>query len=140
MYKNGLDVCKELYGDKYSFFEVKAEETPMLSEKYDIVTAAGCINWVDRELFLKNMKDVVCHGGIILIYDFGITDEMVDGPEYTNWYNEEYLKRFPKPPRNEDVWTDKDLIDGFRILKQTGLEFAFSFSKEAFVDFMMLGL
>lgn len=134
-----IDVCKELYGDdSYTFFVAKAEETPIPSKKYDIVTAAGCINWVDRDKFQKNMREILSPGGIVLIYDFAITNRMVGVEEYTTWYNEEYLKRFPKPPRNEDVWTDSDLIDGLKFIKQVNLEFTYSFSKEAFVDFMMI--
>jgi len=39
-------------------------------------------------------------------------------PEYTGRYQGEYLKRFPKPPRKENVWTDADLSNGFKMYKQ----------------------
>lgn len=51
-----IEVCQQLYKDtNYSFYVSKAEENDIPSRKYDIVTAAGVINWVDREKFLKNM-------------------------------------------------------------------------------------
>ncbi|WP_155832362.1 hypothetical protein [Butyrivibrio sp. MC2013] len=45
-----VEVCDEIYGTDptYSFYAAKAEETRIPNEKYDIVTAAGCINWVDE--------------------------------------------------------------------------------------------
>ena len=49
-----IQVCKEEYKDNkaYTFYRAKAEKTKEPAEKYDIVTAAGMVNWVDRDLFL----------------------------------------------------------------------------------------
>ena len=76
--------------------------------------------------------------GLIIIYDFWITDQMADNQEYTTWYQEEYLKEFPKPPRNEDIWTQKDMPDGFHIEKQVVYKMTYQFSLEEFIDFMMI--
>lgn len=132
--------CKELYGDDeaYLFYAAKAEETAIPSDKYDIVTAAGCINWVDERKFMENMKDVTSDNAVIVIYDFGITDRMNDNSDYTDWYQKEYLSRFPKPPRKENKWTQQDLSDGLIMEKQTEYEMEYKFSLDAFVDFMMI--
>ena len=55
-----VEVCTELYGDDkaYSFYVAKAEETLVPDTKYDIVTAAGCINWVDDKKFMENMLEL----------------------------------------------------------------------------------
>ena len=53
-----VSVCKEFYDDSFDFYTAKAEETVVPNEKYDIVTAAGCINWVDEVRFMENMKAV----------------------------------------------------------------------------------
>jgi ubiquinone/menaquinone biosynthesis C-methylase UbiE len=44
------EVCK---GEGYHFFTAKAEDTPLPSKLYDIVTAAGVHQWVQQEKFLK---------------------------------------------------------------------------------------
>lgn len=135
-----VDVCKELYGEDkaYTFYAAKAEETRIPEEKFDIVTAAGCINWVDEKKFMENMKDVAEQNALIVIYDFGITDRMVGSDDYTTWYREEYLKKFPKPPRKENKWTQDDLLPGFNMEKQTEYDMEYVFSLDAFVDFMMI--
>ena len=127
-----IEVCKELYGSDpaYSFYVAGAEETRIPKEKYDIVTAAGCINWVDEQV----LKDK----GVIVIYDFGITDRMAGNDAYTEWYQNEYLKRFPKPPRKEDKWTQDDLPKGFVMEKQTEYDMEYPFKLDAFVDFMLI--
>ncbi len=135
-----VEACKEIYSDDpaYTFYTAKAEETQQPDEKYDIVTAAGCINWVDEKIFMNNMKDVAADSAIIVIYDFWITDRMKGSTNYTTWYNDEYLKRFPKPPRKENKWTRQDLIDGFIMEKQTEYEMEHTFTLDTFIDFMMI--
>lgn len=135
-----IRVCQEEYkNDKaYTFYRAKAEETKEPVEKYDIVTAAGMVNWVDRDLFLRNMGRVLRDQGILLIYDFWITDKMQGNDSYTNWYQNEYLKRFPKPPRNETIWKQEELPYDFQIKNQITYELTYDFSMEQFIDFMMI--
>ena len=135
-----IRVCKKLYaGDSaYTFYAAKAEETITPAEKYDIVTAAGCINWIDEKRFLAKMAEVMQKGGLLLIYDFGITDQMIDTPEFTKWYQEAYLSRFPKPYRKENAWSQSDLPEGFVMEKQTKYEMEWIFSLEELVDFMLI--
>ena len=135
-----VEVCKELYAEDsaLSFYVAGAEETKIPEEKYDIVTAAGCINWVDEKRFMANMAQVLKSNGVIVIYDFGITDKMAGNGAYTQWYQNEYLKKFPKPPRKENKWTQEDLSEGFLMEKQTEYDMEYSFDLEKFVDFMLI--
>ena len=48
------------------------------------------------------------------------------------------MRRFPKPPRKENRWTQDDLIDGFIMEKQTEYEMTYSFTLDKFVDFMLI--
>ena len=51
------EVCKDSQG--YDFFVSSAEEIPPAKEKYDIVTAAGVIQWINRDNFLKNLRCIL---------------------------------------------------------------------------------
>ncbi len=135
-----VEVCRDLYGKdlSYSFYVAKAEETKLPDIKYDIVSAAGCINWVDEKKFMANMFDVMEDGGLLVIYDFGITDRMTGSDAYTTWYQNEYLKRFPKPFRKENKWAQADLPDGFTMEKQTEYDMEYEFELGSFVDFMLI--
>jgi len=132
--------AREMCPEKdYTFFVSKAEEIPNPEQLYDIVTAAGVIQWVDENAFLENLKFIVNKEGMVLIYDFWISDKMKDIPEYTDWYQNEYLKRFPKPPRKEMVWTNDMVYSyGFQIEKQTVIQMEYTFNIEAFIKFMMI--
>lgn len=134
-----VEVCMELHGDDpaYSFYVAKAEETKIPDEKYDIVTAAGCINWVDERAFMKNLEEILDRNGLLVIYDFAITDRMLGNTDYTGWYME-YLLKFPKPARKERKWTQDDLPEGFIMEKQTEYDLVYSFDLEQFIDFMLI--
>ena len=56
-----VSVCEEVYSDDqgFSFYVAKAEETQVPEDKYDIVTAAGCINWVEHCPSLQNNERAV---------------------------------------------------------------------------------
>lgn len=136
-----IQVCKEAYknDEGYTFYQAKAEETKEPMEKYDIVTAAGMVNWVDRDIFLQLMNQIMQEQGVLLIYDFWITDKMQGSRKYTKWYQNEYLKRFPKPSRNENIWKQEEVSEyDFKIKKQINYEVTYDFSMEHFIDFMMI--
>lgn len=130
------EICSE---QTFTFFVSKAEETPQPEQLYDIVTAAGVIQWVEIEAFLKNLSSLTNNEGIVLIYDFWISDKMKGVPEYTDWYQNKYLKRFPKPSRNEIIWTNEIVCPyGFEMQKQNTLQLEYTFNMEDFIKFMML--
>ena len=134
-----ITVCKRLYTEPdYRFYTAKAEETKIPEKQYDIVTAAGVINWVDREKFLQNMSQVMVKDGYLIIYDFWISDKMVENEEYTKWWHKIYLPAFPKPQRKEDIWSQKDMFPGFSMKKQITYQMQYEFDKEAFIRFMMI--
>lgn len=134
-----IAVCKKVYRDSsYTFYVSKAEESVISRLPYDIITAAGVVNWVDKDLFLDNAEKILNKNGLIVIYDFWITDRMESKPEYTEWYQDKYLKKFPKPYRKEYVWKQNDLTDVFKMENQVTYNLTYDFSLDEFIDFMMI--
>lgn len=141
----GTDISKEMIqlcienhdASEYTFYAAKAEETRIPETPYDIVTAAGVINWVDRDAFLENMKLVMDPGALLVVYDFWISDKMVGNDAYTEWFHKFYLAEFPKPPRNEEVWRQSDLPEEFLIKDQVTYQIRHEFGLDAFIRFMM---
>lgn len=136
-----IGAAKEVCGEEpgYDFLVCKAEEIPAGREKYDIVTAAGVIQWVERERFLRNLWNIMDLNGYLLIYDFCISDRMKDNEAYSVWWHEVYLKEFPKPYRNEHVWTEAEVEPyGFSMLRQAEYDMVHEFSLDDFIEFMMI--
>lgn len=137
MIRVAREVCECAEG--YDFIVSKAEEIPAGYSKYDIVTAAGVIQWVEREPFLLNLKNIMSEHGYILIYDFCISDKMKNSESYSLWWYDMYLKEFPKPFRNEYVWTNDDVEKyGFTMLNQVQYEMEYEFDMDSFIKFMMI--
>ncbi|MCM1087253.1 MAG: class I SAM-dependent methyltransferase [Muribaculaceae bacterium] len=134
-----IKLCKQLYPDSgFTFYTAKAEETRIPDTPYDIVTAAGVVNWVDKDAFLQNMIQVTSDNALLVIYDFWISDKMIGSETYTQWYNEQYLPLFPKPPRQENIWTAQDLPTGLQMKGQVSYQLQYPFEKESFIRFMMI--
>lgn len=131
------EVCKSI--EDYDFIVSKAEELPDFDIKFDIATAAGVVQWVDRDLFLKKMSDVMSDHSYLLIYDFWISDKMKDCSAYTSWWHDVYLKEFPRPFRNESVWTKENVARyGFLMKDQIRHEMEYDFDQDSFIEFMMI--
>ena len=134
-----IAVCKHLYKDPaYTFAVSRAEENEIPEVPYDIITAAGVINWVDKDQFLSNAEKILKDNGLIVIYDFWITDRMDGEPSYTQWYRDEYLSMFPKPYRKENVWLQEDLSSAFTLENRITYDLTYEFSLEDYIDFMMI--
>lgn len=133
-----IHVCMDTYdASEFTFYVSKAEDTPLPETPYDIVTAAGVINWVDRDRFLKNMSLVTAKNALLIIYDFWISDKMSGNDAYTEWFHDLYLANFPKPPRKEDVWRQSDMPSELVIKEQETYQMQHPFSLDSFIRFMM---
>ena len=140
-------------GPELSFFVSSAEKV-RLDAPADIVTAAGAIQWIDREAFLKNLFPLLSDHGLLAVYDFAVSDRAVPAsfapdpavsdsavPQnaYAKWWHEAYLPEFPKPFRNEHEWSDADVKPfGFQFLCRETLELTHSFDLDSFIEFMMI--
>lgn len=147
-YVTGTDISKEMiavanevcgHAKGYDFIVSRAEQLPSFDQKFDIATAAGVVQWVEKDLFLKNLAALMDEHGYVLIYDFAISDKMKNCDPYTLWWHDVYLKEFPKPFRNEDVWTKEDAARfGFVMLGQPRYEMEYEFDEESFIEFMLI--
>lgn len=133
-----IHICKTHYVTSgFTFYAAKAEETKMPQAPYDIVTAAGVIDWVDKDKFLENMRVVMSENAPLILYDFWISDKMLENPSYTDWFHNQYLANFPKPPRNNTIWEQKDIPTVFSFTKQTICQMQYEFDLSSFMRFMM---
>ena len=137
--KEMIAMCHVLYQEEgYDFFCSGAETVNAPDNSFDIVSAAGMINWIDENAFLTNLQRIMSDNGLLFIYDFWITDRMVGNERYTDWYQNCYLKEFPKPPRKEYRWTQQMMPEFVTIVKQTDVELSYEFDLDAFIRLMMI--
>jgi len=139
-----ISAARKLCGtDGYSFYVSRAEEITgkIYGENinYDIVTAAGVINWVEQDAFLKNLHQIMNPDAYLVIYDFWITDRMCGTDTYTDWWHHTYLPKFPKPFRKENRWTNQEVAQyGFQIECQKEIDLTWDFDLDSFTRFMLI--
>lgn len=127
----------------YTFLTGSAEELPLPEGVCDIGTAAGVTDWLDEEPFLRNLGGVLQSGGLLILYDFWITDRMEGNADYTAWWHGQYLGRFPIPGAGKRphrrAWSDETAaLLGFELERQETFVIPYCFEREAFVRFMLL--
>ena len=111
----GIDGSEEMiavankYGDEQiTYRHAPAEKLPFDEGSFDLITVCGAINWIDRTQFFPEAKRVLKEQGWVILYDNFITDHMRESDAYTQWYQEQFLSRYPKPPRDETPLTPSE--------------------------------
>jgi ubiquinone/menaquinone biosynthesis C-methylase UbiE len=75
----------------------RAEQLPFAHQSFQLLAAAGSLNYVDLDAFFHEARRVMAAGGHLIVYDFGPGRTFADSPELDEWYAEFEL-RYPFPP------------------------------------------
>jgi SAM-dependent methyltransferase len=86
-----------------AFVVGQAERLPFQAGTFDLVTAAGSLNYVDLALFLPDVARVLVPGGVLAIYDFSAGRRLCDSAALDTWYATFECRYPPKPGYDLDV-------------------------------------
>ncbi|MBV1853060.1 class I SAM-dependent methyltransferase [Catellatospora tritici] len=75
----------------------EAERLPFARGSFDLVTAAGSLNYVDLDLFLPEAARVLTDGGRLYVYDFSEGRHAVGTDSLAGWFAA-FEHHFPWPP------------------------------------------
>ncbi len=95
------------------FLVGQAERLPFRAGIFDLITAAGSLNYVDLGLFLPEAARVLVSGGAMVIYDFSEGRRLRGSYRLAQWFSE-FQRRYPPPP-------DYDLDARSLAYEQSGL-------------------
>jgi SAM-dependent methyltransferase len=88
-----------------SFVAAQAERMPFAARSFDIVTAAGALNYVDLEAFLPGLARVLAPTGVLVVYDYSAGRRLRGCGALEAWYAEFERRYPPKPGYDMDVRT-----------------------------------
>jgi SAM-dependent methyltransferase len=139
----GTDVSREMLtralreaGVRY--VEASAEDLPFADGSFQLITVALALHWFDRSRFLAEARRVLEPSWWLVIYDNGFFGEMKENPRYERWHREEYLVRYPSPPRNKEPLTDDECRKhGLRLIKREIYANEVLFSAEELANYLM---
>lgn len=80
-----------------SFTIGRAERLPFAAGAFDIITAAGSLNYADLDLFLPDVERVLAARGVLIVYDFSAGRRFRESDVLDEWYDA-FEQRYPPPP------------------------------------------
>lgn len=137
----GLDAAHEMIAlaareRGVEYVVASAEALPFDDAEFDLMTLSQAFHWLDRDRFLREANRTLRVHGWLLVYDnyFKITDDA----RFQDWHREEYLKRYPDPPRPKITFTTENTIPyGFHLYKAELLDNTINFSLAGLIDYLV---
>jgi ubiquinone/menaquinone biosynthesis C-methylase UbiE len=112
----GTDISQEMLNfasssDKIHYSIASAEQQPFTDNYFDLITVSSGVHWFDIDKFLAEANRLLKSKSWLVIYENHFISEMVGNDNFTTWFPNVYLKKFPSPPRNNAYcWTNENLI------------------------------
>jgi SAM-dependent methyltransferase len=120
-----------------AFLIGQAERLPFQAESFDLVTAAGSLNYVDLDVFLPDVARVLMPAGVLVIYDFSAGRRLRDSDSLGAWY-EAFERRYPpKPGYNLDVRGLAYALSGLRLDAYEEFEVAVPMTLGSYLPYVM---
>jgi SAM-dependent methyltransferase len=124
--------------DGISYVAATAEQQPWAAESFDLITVALAFHWFDRGTFVREAHRILRPNGWLVIYNNSIYGRMQGNPAFERWFREEYISRYPSPPRNYQPFTEADASAlGFEFVAREEYTNDVAFDLEAFAAYLM---
>jgi ubiquinone/menaquinone biosynthesis C-methylase UbiE len=116
----------------------RAERLPFGDATFDLVSAAGSLNYVSLDLFLPEAARVLGTDGALLVYDFSAARRLRDDPRLDEWFAS-FERRWPFPPGYEemDVRTADLRAGGLTLRSYDALEVSVPMTLASYLDYLM---
>jgi SAM-dependent methyltransferase len=139
----GVDASVEMLrlarrGDGLHYLASSAEALPFRSGRFDLITACGSIDWVDRSLFMPRAADLLVTGGWLVPLDFGDLGRSPAMPELERWYEDVFHKAYPRPPARDPMLSSAEAArHGFSAPVDAPFASSCTFTSVQYADFLM---
>jgi SAM-dependent methyltransferase len=116
----------------------QAERLPFAAGSFDLVTAAGSLNYAHLPSALAEIARVLTRDGTFLLYDFSAGRRSVSGDELAAWFAS-FERRFPSPPG----WQPFDVRElplagyGLRLIDYKDVEPRLPMGFDAYLRYML---
>jgi SAM-dependent methyltransferase len=120
------------------FVRGQAERLPFAARSFDLVAAAGSLNYADLPSALTEVARVLTRDGTFLLYDFSTGQRSVSGEDRESWFAS-FVQRFPWPPGWQffDVRELPLVPHGLRLLEYTEVEARLPMTFDAYLRYIL---
>ncbi len=123
------------------FLAAAAERLPFAAGSFDLLAAAGSLNYVRLDEFFPEAARVLAPGGNLVVYDFSFGRSFTGGGELDRWF-ERFLDRYPVPAgeaRRLDPGILAALPTGFRTGAHREFEIPISMTGAFYLEYVLTG-
>jgi len=115
-----------------------AEALPFREGAFDLVVACGSMDWVDRPRFMPRAAELTRSGGWLVSLDFGDTGRSPEVPGLARWYDDVFLRSYPRPSASDPMITaDEAGRYGFAAPLHRDFDSACPFTAAQYAAFLM---
>jgi SAM-dependent methyltransferase len=120
------------------FVIAEAEQLPFARASFDLVAAAGSLNYADLPSAFGEVARVLTRDGMFLLYDFSPARRSVSSGDLERWFAS-FERRFPWPPG----WQPFDVRElplggyGLRLLQYADVETRLPMTFDAYLRYML---
>lgn len=119
------------------FVAGRAEQFPFRSRSFNLLTAAGSLNYSDLDRVLPEVDRVLAPGGLLMIYDFSSGRRLAGDPRLEGWFAA-FERRYPFPPDYAmDVRSLPFEKAGLRLDAYEEFEVAVPMTGEQYLDYVL---
>jgi SAM-dependent methyltransferase len=120
-----------------TFVAAKAEALPFAGPAFDLVTAAGSLNYVDLDVFLPRIAELLTASGTLVVYDFSSGRRLTDDPRLERWFAA-FEARYPYPGGYHfDLARLDSPAAGLRIEHRRDFVIGLPLSASAYLDYVL---
>jgi SAM-dependent methyltransferase len=120
-----------------SFVVGRGEQLPFASGAFDLVTAAGALNYTERDRALAEIGRVLAAAGVLAIYDFSTGRTSPDTERLDRWFSA-FEDRYPLPPGYAmDVRALDFQSAGLQLASVEPFEIALPFTRAAYMAYVL---
>ena len=121
------------------FLSGRAEHLPFAFQSFDLITAAGVLNYADLTLVLPEVARVLRSDGVFLIYDFSNGRRMRGNVALEDWYHT-FKQRYPSiPGYAQDMRRLQFQSFGLRLKAYQALELELPMTLNAYLNYILSG-
>ena len=116
----------------------QAERLPFADRSFDLIAAAGSLNYADIPSALAEVARVLTRGGTFVLYDFSTGRRSVSGDELAAW-SASFEQRFPRPPGRHSFDARQLPLTacGLRLLDYTDVGIRLPMTFDAYLRYML---
>jgi len=132
----GTDTSQEMLNfalqpGKIHYSIAPAEQQPFTNNSFDLITVSSGVHWFNIDQFLAEANRLLKSKSWLVLYENYFIAEMMDNDNFTHWFTDVYLKKFPSPPRNNTYpWTNENLVPkNFNFVTEERFKNSITFNK-----------